>query len=121
METLTQNKKTRIIVRKGAECIALCVKNISLIYTKEKSLILVDHLAQEYVLNGTLSELQADLDQRLFFRANRQQIININFIKGFRACENVRLLVELTVPNLHVNIIISQETAPLFKKWLCES
>jgi len=57
----------------------------------------------------------------MFFRANRQYIVNINYVKGFKAYEKVKLLVELTIPELNHCIIISQETAPAFRKWMYEA
>ncbi len=60
-----------------------------------------------------LSELEAELNTDLFFRANRQYIIGLNFIKGFKPFEKVKLqAVDLTVSDALV--IISQETAPAF-------
>jgi hypothetical protein len=47
--------------------------------------------------------------------------LNINFVRGFRIHENVKLKVDLTLDGLEPTIIISRVTAPHFKKWLCES
>jgi DNA-binding LytR/AlgR family response regulator len=65
-----------------------------------------------------LTELEDALDQASFFRANRQYIININYIRGFKAYEKVKLQVDLTLPDLNHCIIISQEMAPQFKEWM---
>ena len=48
-------------------------------------------------------------------------IININFVKGFKAYEKVKLVVDLTLPEINHSIIISQETAPAFRKWMYEA
>ncbi len=121
MEMINKKKKTRLIVKKGSENIALCFMDIALLYTKERTVCIIDKFSKEYFFHKSLSEVQEELDENIFFRANRQQILNINFIKGFRAYENVKLIVELTLVNINTTIIISQETAPLFKKWLSES
>ncbi|MBS1576922.1 MAG: LytTR family transcriptional regulator, partial [Bacteroidetes bacterium] len=62
-----------------------------------------------------------ELDDSMFFRANRQYIVNINFVKGFKAYEKVKLLVDLTLQEINHCIIISQETAPAFRKWMYEA
>ena len=121
METTNKKKKTRLIVKSGGENIALCVMDIALIYTVERTVGIIDKFSTPYFLNKSLSEMQQELDENCFFRANRQQMININFIKGFRAFENVKLQIELTLTGRYPDIIISKETAPLFKKWLVES
>ena len=62
--------------------------------------------------------MEEELDRHTFFRANRQHIINIGFVKSFKPCENVKLLVETSIPDINHSIIISQETAPKFRKWM---
>lgn len=121
MEGLQKKKKTRLIVKKGSEHIALDILDIALFYTKERTVWAVDKACEEYLLCKNLSEIMEGLDESVFFRANRQQLININFIKSFRAHENVKLMIGLKIPAIKTRIIISQEVAPVFKKWLCES
>lgn len=121
METTIKKKKTRLIVKSDCENIALSIVDIALVYTVERSVCIMDKFSKSYFLNKSLSEMQQELDDNCFFRANRQQMININFVKGFRAFENVKLQIELTLSGQYPGIIISKETAPLFKKWLVES
>jgi DNA-binding LytR/AlgR family response regulator len=58
------------------------------------------------------------LDHSIFFRANRQYIINFNFIKSFNPIKKVKLLVNMEVPDLEEPLIISQQVSPAFKKWM---
>lgn len=122
MENLNKivNKRTRLIVKDGNCHIALPVSDIVLFESRERSLRIIDKLSNQYCLNKSLAEMQEELDPGMFFRANRQQIININYIKCFSVFEKVKLSVSLTLIHLNIPVIISQETAPLFKKWLCE-
>jgi len=64
-----------------------------------------------------LKELEDELDARKFYRANRKYIIHISSIKSYRATEKVKILVELTLP-VSEQIIISQESAIDFRKWI---
>ncbi len=121
METLNNKKKKRLIVKKGPENIALSVMDIALLYTIDRSVCILDKSGCEYQFHKSLSQVHEELEESMFFRANRQQIVNINFIKGFRVYEHVKLSVELTLTHTDQPIIISQDTAPVFKKWLCES
>lgn len=120
MEKFPRTKKNRLIVKHGSENIALCVADIALLYTQERFVCVIDKFSKRYCLNKNLSEVQEELDEQIFFRANRQHILNINFVRGFKVHENVKLKVYLTL-DVEPTIIISQETAPHFKKWLCES
>ena len=112
------HKKKRLVVKKGMENIALRLEDIVLFYTENKIVYVIDRFGKKYLADRNLGELEQSLDDTIFFRANRQYIININFIKGFKSYEKVKLLVDLTLPELNHCIIVSQETAPLFRDWM---
>ena len=114
----TRSKRTRLIVKKGNENIALPLEDIVLIYTHDKVVFAVDQYSKKYMCNKTLSELENELDDTIFFRANRQYILSINYIRSFKAHEKVKLLVGMVIPEINHSIVISQETAPVFKQWL---
>ena len=111
-------KKTRLLVKRGMENIAVRLEDIALIYTQNKLVYVMDRFSKKYVSDKTLSELEEELDNTIFFRVNRQYIININYVKSFKAHEKVKLLIDITIPEINHSIIISQETAPAFRKWM---
>ncbi len=114
-------KKTRLLVKKGMENIALRLEDITLFYTENKVVYVVDRFSKKYISDKTLTELEDELDENTFFRANRQYIININYIRGFKPYEKVKLSVDLNIPDINHSITISQETAPAFRKWMFEA
>lgn len=122
MEVITnvKKKKTRLIVRKGAENIALKVEDIAFIYRDNSIIIAVDKEEKKYLCDKNLTALEEELDEAVFFRVNRKYLVNIQYIKSFKTFEKVKLEVHLTLPNNNLTIIVSQETAPLFKKWIYE-
>lgn len=117
-QSFQQPKKARMIVRKGLENISLPVEDIALFFTENKIVYVVDKNGRKYLADKNLSDLEEELDHKLFFRANRQYILNINFIRSFKAYERVKLHVELTMNDLNFFIVVSQETAPVFRKWI---
>ncbi|MFI5187133.1 MAG: LytR/AlgR family response regulator transcription factor [Chitinophagales bacterium] len=114
-------KRTRLIVKKGLENISLRLEDIVLFYTENKMVYVVDRYSKKYIVDRNLGELEEELDTAIFFRANRQYLININYIKGFKSYEKVKLQLDLVNPELNYSIIISQETAPAFRKWMHEA
>lgn len=118
LQYLETKKRTRMLVKVGAENISLPLENIVLFYTKDKLVYAVDENNKKYSVERNLAELETDLQNSNFFRVNRQFIVNAHFIKGFKTFERVKLALQLSVPNFNHEIIISQETAPLFKKWI---
>lgn len=118
---ISERKKSRLLVKKGMENIALRLEDITLFYTENKVVYVLDKFSKKYIADKTLTELENDLDSNMFFRANRQYIININYIRGYKAFEKVKLSVDLNIPDLNHSITISQETAPSFRKWMYEA
>jgi DNA-binding LytR/AlgR family response regulator len=112
------HKKKRLVVKKGLENISLRLEDVVLFYTENKIVYVIDRSGKKYLADKNLGELEESLDENIFFRANRQYIININFIKGFKSYEKVKLQVDLTLPELNHCIIVSQETAPQFREWM---
>lgn len=110
-----------MLVRKGTENVLLRLEDIVLFYTENKIVYVIDKLEKKYFIDSHLSGLEDELNPLLFFRANRQYIININFIKSFKAYEKVKIKIDLNIPELNYCIIISQETAPVFRKWIREA
>jgi DNA-binding LytR/AlgR family response regulator len=121
MQNIKQKKKSRMVVRKGIENISLTLQDIALFYTENKIVYVIDKTGKKYLSDKNLSELEEELDPDLFFRANRQYIVNINYVKGYKAYEKVKLQVDLTLPEINHCIIISQETAPAFRKWMYDA
>ena len=91
------------------ENISLRLDDVVLFYTENKIVYVVDRWGKKYIADKNLGEMENELDENVFFRANRQYIININFIRGFKAYEKVKLIVDLTLPDLNHCVIVSQE------------
>ena len=118
LQYLGNHKRKRIIVKKGMENISLRLEDVVLFYTENKIVYVIDRWGKKYLADKNLSEMEEELDSSVFFRANRQYIININFVRGFKSYEKVKLMVDLTLPELNHCIIVSQEMAPQFREWM---
>ena len=113
------SKKNRIIVKKGQDNLILKIEDVLFFYTDNGVVyLLLDKCAYKYMYDSNLTALESYLDSEIFFRANRKYLININYIKSYKVFEKVKLIVELTIPGIEHRIIISQENAPFFKKWI---
>lgn len=117
----SDRKRSRILVRKGAEFQTVRIEDAGYFFTEHKLIFLVDKENRKYMAEtSNLSELEDELDKNLFYRANRKYIINANYIKRFKPLEKSKISVELTLP-VNEEIIISQENSASFKKWIGES
>lgn len=96
------------------------------IKTSEIALFRKDKLNYVYKFSGekyhldynTLEEIEEVVNPSVFYRANRQFIIHIDSIKSIELKENNKLKVYLNQSYDNVEIEISREKAPSFKKWL---
>lgn len=118
--TTMKKKKTRLIVRKGNENVVLKVSDIAFIYRDNAIIVAVDKEEKKYLCDKNLSALEEELDASVFFRANRKYLLNIHYIRSYKTFEKVKLEVFLSLTNCNHSIIVSQETAPLFRKWMNE-
>ena len=80
---------------------------------------LVTFEGQRYILDyTTLEEIEELIDPNIFYRVNRQSIVNIQAISTLHNSMNYKMTIKLKSPNHTLAIDISREKAPLFKKWL---
>ena len=93
--------------------------------TKDIALFEKNNLNYIYTFNGEkyiydfspLEEIEELLDSKTFFRANRQMIINIHAVHSVKPHGNQKLAVQLKAP-LKLEVDISREKAPMFRKWI---
>ena len=95
----------------------LPVEEILYFYTANEKVTAYTFDGKQHPVDRTLDALGEQLDERLFFRANRQFIISRNAIKDIDLWFGSRLSVNLTLP-VPERIIISKTKTPVFKKWI---
>lgn len=95
----------------------LNVNEIAYFYSEMKITRAFSKNNMQHVIPNTLDELQEQLDEKLFFRANRQFILNVASIKEVKNYFNGRLKVYLKQDAIS-EIIVSREKSTSFKKWL---
>jgi DNA-binding LytR/AlgR family response regulator len=113
-----RRRRSRIIVQRGLEQVALNLADIVLFYSENKVVFVLDRRGGKYIYDGPLQQLESELDPLQFFRANRQYLINIDYILSFRTVEKSKLKVQMEGPDKTPPIIVSQETAPRFRRWI---
>lgn len=109
--------KEKFIVSHRKQWIPVKVGDIAFFY-KDSLNYIHTFSGEKYMLDfTTLEEVEELLDPAVFYRSNRQSIININAIESIKPLENQKLIVTLKAP-FKLEIDISREKAPAFKKWL---
>jgi DNA-binding LytR/AlgR family response regulator len=86
-------------------------------FMKENIHYIYTFSGEKHILDfTTMEEIEELLDPARFYRANRQFIVNIDAIQSVMPHENQKLSLTLKAP-LKMEVDISREKAPAFKKW----
>jgi two-component system LytT family response regulator len=105
----------KLLIHKGSQMIAVNKSEISIVYTANKLVYLIHH-GQPHVVPQTIDELENELDSNLFFRINRQTLINKNFIE--KAEPTLDNGLRLFLPHkTEIDIKVSRRRVADFKKW----
>ncbi len=94
------------------------LEDVALFYIKNEAAHLYTFDQKDYVINKTLDEIQR-MDTHLFYRANRQYIVNRNAIKEASSYLSRKISLELNLP-FNDTITISKEKMTTFLNWLRE-
>ncbi|HUH75180.1 MAG TPA: LytTR family DNA-binding domain-containing protein [Chitinophagales bacterium] len=115
-ESATTFSKTMLVYYKE-KIIPLPVDEIVLIKTENNRLLVMDTSKESFVINKTLEEVMEKLDPAIFNRANRQYIVNSNFIKNMENLSSRKLLITMEFfPKEFIQV--SKERLSSFLEWV---
>jgi len=109
--------KEKFIVQGRNQWLPVNTSDIACFY-KENLHYVYTLAGEKHILSfESMEEIEALVDPGVFYRANRQSIVNINAIQSVKPQENSRLTVTLKPP-LKMEFDISRDKAPEFRKWI---
>lgn len=109
--------RERLLVKRGIDYVSLATEEIAYFVSEHKVAVAVDRTGRQYVLDGSLSDIERELDPRLFFRANRKYLVHIRSVVSFRSYFKGRLLLALEPP-VEEDVVVSQENGAAFRAWM---
>ena len=112
-----QKYKSRFLVKQGDKMLAIKTEDIVCFQSRHGVVHIVTCHQQKYLSDFTLEDLNQQLDPKNFYRANRQFLINANYIEAVHKHFKGKLQVDLTYFS-EEPIFISSEKATAFKQWL---
>jgi two-component system, LytTR family, response regulator LytT len=93
------------------------VDTIAFIYLENEMVYLTDFKGELHVISKTLEALEKAIPPQLFYRINRQMIVNRQAIKDVQPYANQRIVVHLTVPTTE-KAIIPRLKVKAFLSWI---
>jgi len=109
--------RPRFLVNKGNSSIILQVKDIAYFHVSALILNAITFDHKEYLLDYCMKSFQKELDPGVFFRLNRQFMVNINSIHKIEPYFNGKIVVK-TIPESGEKMLVSRQGAKAFKDWI---
>ncbi|MBT2621507.1 LytTR family DNA-binding domain-containing protein [Chryseobacterium sp. ISL-6] len=115
-QLIKKDKSTlsRILVKIGYNLKIVQTHEISCFYSENK-IVYLQTQERNYPSDFTLDELEDTLDEKKFFRVNRQFIINSEYIKNIHTSPNYKVEMEFQPKE---EITVSRDRVKDFKDWL---
>lgn len=115
---ISNKYKEKFIVNIRNQWMPINTKDIAC-FSKEALNYIYLFSGEKYMVDfSTLDEVEALLNPKQFYRANRQFIINLDAIQTVKPIENSKLIIKLKEPNHKIEIDMSRLKSPEFKKWM---
>lgn len=116
-EEFQRRDSMRFIGRLNNQLIYVKAKDIAFLQYMRGITYAITHKNEKLPLDYSLDQIEKMLDKNLFFRINRQFIINIDAIQKINTYYNSRLILQLN-PHVDTDVVISREKVTEFKNWL---
>ncbi|MBE6300989.1 MAG: response regulator transcription factor [Parabacteroides distasonis] len=107
----------RLLIPFRDKILPIKTEDIAYFYNTNGKTSLITKEGQTYCLNKSLDTLMVRLDNRLFYRANRQFIVSREEIDSFIVWGDNRLQLQIKQPT-EEPIIVAKNKAAEFKEWL---
>jgi len=108
--------KKRFAVKTQKGIFIVNVDDIVFIRAEEGLVFSFTKNQKKFILNHSLNDLEQLLDSSVFFRLNRSEMINVNFIEKLENHFNDRLSVSLS--NVEDKLISSASRTAALRKWI---
>ncbi len=120
LDTLNNQRlqfQQRLMIYAGQKIKSIQVEKAAFFYIIEKNVFIRTFDNENYSIEYSLEKLENMLDPKLFFRVNRQYMINFNAIKNMYPMSNRCIKIELT-PSSNEDVFVSIQRLSGFKEWL---
>lgn len=113
----TDQYKERLLIRFSSKLYSIKTADIAYILSQNKIAYIYTFDGKRTPSDYKLQDLEELLNPEIFFRANRQFLLNFEAISNIKIHNASRLKLTLT-PEIDKEIIISTDKTKIFKKWM---
>lgn len=112
-----EKRMKRLMLRYGSKIKMVDPGELAYVISRDKISYLTLFSGDTVPSDFTLEELENSLDPNLFFRVNRQMLVNLEAVEDLTVFSKSRLKVSLR-PASDEEVLVSAERTPGFKAWL---
>ncbi len=117
MEQFSRSYKSRFLVKVGSRFQSVPVEQIVCFFVEERYAFLKTKNGKNYDMDLSLDQIQSRVDPGIFFRINRNFMVNIHFISDMVCYSTSRL--KLKLDNFSSDdLIVSRDRVTAFKQWM---
>jgi DNA-binding LytR/AlgR family response regulator len=109
--------KKQFLVRRGIEYVRIPTGEIAFFHASNKLICLVRNDGSKFILDGSLSDIEKQIDPGEFYRVNRKYLVNLQAILRIHALPKSKLTIEVA-PSPNEEVVVSSENSSGFKKWV---
>lgn len=117
IEQISKSFKSRFLVKVGTHFQSVPIENISCFFVEERCSFLKTKNGKNYDLDYSLDQIHKLVDPELFFRINRNFIVNMNSITEILSYSTSRLKLKLETCSSE-DLTVSRDKVADFKRWM---
>ncbi|WP_066627974.1 LytR/AlgR family response regulator transcription factor [Labilibacter marinus] len=118
LKQLQPKRKERFLIKVGEHFKSVDVNQINCIYIEERCTFIQVGKDKNYAIDYSLEKVEGMLDENLFFRINRNMMVNFYAIKDIVIYSSNRLKLEMMNGHNSEPVLVSRERVNAFKKWM---
>lgn len=118
IQQLPCQNKERFLIKMGEHYKSVPTTDVSCFYTLERSVFLFSSSGKSYAVDYSLDKIEQLVNPALFFRVNRNFIINCYAIQDMISYSSNRIKIILANWKEKEDILVSRERVSAFKKWM---
>ena len=113
----TGNYREHFLVRQGQKLLSIPADEVAYFYSEGRITFLKTTEGKFYALEGSLEEVEQQVDPKIFFRSSRKYLTARKSIGNVYVHFNGKFKIALK-PATTDDVFVSRDRAPEFKKWL---
>ncbi len=117
LQTKSKSYKTTYLVQKRDELIPVKTEDMAYFFIETGIVKGITFENQAFIIDKKVEDIEEEIDPSIFYRVNRQLIVNRNAIVNIKYYFNGKLIVN-TNPKFEERIVVSKAKATDFKNWM---